>query len=84
MPRNESIAEAIADLRTAILSSPWSSPGQEPGITLVEETDKAYIFGAVVYAPRRAFVQSIEDDVKRQYPEYMIESIKNLRPDQET
>ena len=84
MPRNKSIAEAITDLRTAILGSPWSSPRQEPRITLVRETDKAYIFEAVVYAPRSAFVQSIEDDVKQQYPEYMIESMKVLRPDQES
>ena len=65
--QDRSVSAAVARLRQAILSSPWSSVRAEPKISLVETTEDGYRFEAIVHSQGASFTRAIENDVKRYF-----------------
>lgn len=65
--RELSVDEMIQNVRSFILSLPWSSVKKMPGVILVEESEDQYLFEITVYPVQKNMAKKIEYELIKKY-----------------
>ncbi len=72
MPANHTVAELTSSIRTAALTSFWSSPIRDPYIHYIQENNNLHQFEITVFSMNEAYATDLERSIRRQLEEVLV------------